>query len=32
MADTITTLMLLKAAQSDKIDARKLITHRFKLN
>jgi alcohol dehydrogenase len=30
--DTVTTPMLLKTVQSKKIQPKKLITHRFKLN
>jgi len=32
LVDTVTTPMLLKIVQSGKIDASRLITHRFKLN
>jgi len=32
LVDTVTTPMLLKTVQSKKIDAKKLITHRFKLD
>jgi len=32
MVDAITTPMLLKTVQSGKIDPRKCITHRFKLD
>jgi alcohol dehydrogenase len=32
LVDTVTTPMLLKTIQSKKLDSKKLITHRFKLN
>jgi alcohol dehydrogenase len=32
LVDTVTTPMLLKTVQSKKVDAKKLITHRFKLD
>ena len=32
LVDTVTTPMLLKTVQSKKLDAKKLITHRFKLS
>lgn len=32
LVDTVTTPMLLKTVQSNKVDARKLITHRFHLD
>jgi alcohol dehydrogenase len=32
LVDTVTTPMLLKTVQSHKIDAKKLITHRFKFD
>jgi len=32
LVDTVTTPMLLKTVQSRKIDPRRLITHRFKLD
>lgn len=32
LVDTVTTPMLLKTMQSRRLDAKKLITHRFKFN
>jgi alcohol dehydrogenase len=32
LVDTVTTPMLLKTVQSHRIDAKKLITHRFKFD
>ena len=32
LVDTVTTPMLLKTVQSNRIDAKKLITHRFKFD
>ncbi|MEO7046325.1 MAG: alcohol dehydrogenase, partial [Ferruginibacter sp.] len=32
LVDTVTTSMLLKTVQSKKLDAKKLITHHFKLS
>ena len=32
LVDTVTTPMLLKTVQSDKIDPKRLITHHFKLD
>ena len=32
LVDTVTTPMLFKTVQSKKLDAKKLITHRFKLS